>query len=550
MKIKLTIFLLLSCIQLLAGPQLKPAWVKNFQLKLSSSNFPSIKSDKLGNSYVITEYDTLIFDNQSQKAKNTQTSFSVIKFNPKGKLIWNFNLQDVAKQFNIKKWFLSSDGSIYMQGNFSGSLKIKGKNYDSLGYFYLMRITKNGQFAWLKTGLEFNQIYLYPTKNNGIGYGGTTFSTKNYKSNFGDTLVPNGFYKGICELDSTGIVKKRRLFKITPYSNPEFTVTSNGKGNAYAIVLVKTDTFYAGSKYFINKNGTKSSFYFVSLDKNLNPKWIKSWPHSTNLYQREFSNSDFRVDDNGSLIMATEYNDTITMDGKILLIDSSIINYTTCLSKLDSNGKLQWITQSKSLGGNDRIYPFDLVNGKLYSYFFNSYSLRSTMSMDTFNDRQTPAILTMKSDGKVDEVDTLFQPDQGRLPYSTNGKDWFIAPQLIKDLKIGNQTFQKRKGNYSDFLLIKMDSIGAVGIEQISNPKGVICLIYPNPSKAIFNVKFSNSFTGQIVVINSMGQVIMQKNNLNATSTELNLESQSSGLYHIILTEKLGQTAQYQILKK
>jgi hypothetical protein len=76
------------------------------------------------------------------------------------------------------------------------------------------------------------------------------------------------------------------------------------------------------------------------------------------------------------------------------------------------------------------------------------------------------------------------------------------------------------------------------------------CLIYPNPSKAIFNVKFSNSFTGQIVVINSMGQVIMQKNNLNATSTELNLESQSSGLYHIILTEKLGQTAQYQILKQ
>jgi hypothetical protein len=47
-----------------------------------------------------------------------------------------------------------------------------------------------------------------------------------------------------------------------------------------------------------------------------------------------------------------------------------------------------------------------------------------------------------------------------------------------------------------------------------------------------------------------MGQVIMQKNNLNATSTELNLESQSSGLYHIILTEKLGQTAQYQILKQ
>jgi len=532
--------------------KLSPAWVKTIYLKQTTNvNFytPSVKSDGKGNSYLLIDYDTFNCDNLKLKSKKNTASFILLKFNQTGKIEWNFNLQDASKILKTVDWEVANDGSVFLRGNHNGPLAINGQIYDSLGSGFLLRVNKNGQFSWLKTGAEFYQASLYRTKNNGIGYFSTIFSAKNYKSRFGDSIVENGLYKGICELDSSSSVTKRQLFRLSNSNSPYFIVSSNGKGNTYAVLLLKKDTVFAGKNILVNQKGTKSSFYFMYLDKDLNPKWIKTWPHVVKNYLRQFTNKDFIIDNVGNLIMATEYNDTITMDNKLLIVDSSQINSSSCLSEMDSNGIIKWVTQTKNASGLIQFYPINVNNSKLYTYIYNNNGKGNPINIDTFTNLPSPSIVTYNTaNGKVLFFDTIFSNDQNLISYSMSTNERFLVPKVSSLVKLGNKTYFPNPSY--NWLLIKMDSIGSVGMEEISNPKGVICLIYPNPSKAIFNVKFSNSFTGQIVVINSMGQVIMQKNNLNATSTELNLESQSSGLYHIILTEKLGQTAQYQILKK
>jgi len=550
MKIKLTIFLIIfSLNHLLASPKLIPAWVKKIHLIKSNHNPNCLNSDNFGNSYFLTEYDTLSFDKINLKSKKTQTSFAIFKFNSKGKLLWQFTLAEAAKYLNVRSWKLCQDGSVYIGGDYNGPITINAKSYDSLGYSYLLRINKYGQFSWLKTGAEFGQASIYLTENNGIGYCNTTFSVKNYKSKFGDTLVPLGFYKGICELDSNGNLKKRKLFHLSNFNSPNFTVTSNGRGKTYAILLLDKDTFYTTKKNLINQKGSKSSFYFMLLDKNLNPKWIKEWTHVSKYYNKVFGNNDFKVDDIGNMLMSTEYSDTITMDGKILIIDSSTNNNTTCLSKMDTLGNIKWIVQGNFSNGLDDYSLIDVIGNKLYTYYNNSSTSSKIMSIDTFNNRPNPAIITYNTlNGRVLAVDTAYQGQYIGIN-SLNGNERLLFTDVGVSFNINNISFTPNN-NYN-YVLVKLDTIGITNnIELNAKINYNTCLIYPNPSKALFNVKFCNSFTGQIVVINSMGQVIMQKNNLNATSTELNLEGQSSGLYHIILTEKLGQTAQYQILKQ
>jgi hypothetical protein len=62
-------------------------------------------------------------------------------------------------------------------------------------------------------------------------------------------------------------------------------------------------------------------------------------------------------------------------------------------------------------------------------------------------------------------------------------------------------------------------------------------LVYPNPTNTIINVK-SNSLIKNIKIINANGQVIVNKNNINANECKLSISNIPGGIYYLQILEK------------
>jgi hypothetical protein len=64
-----------------------------------------------------------------------------------------------------------------------------------------------------------------------------------------------------------------------------------------------------------------------------------------------------------------------------------------------------------------------------------------------------------------------------------------------------------------------------------------ICTIYPNPSLGIFNIEFQQEDISKfsIEVVNTMGYTVYEKQNIPAGTEQINISSQSKGMYFVIV---------------
>ena len=83
-----------------------------------------------------------------------------------------------------------------------------------------------------------------------------------------------------------------------------------------------------------------------------------------------------------------------------------------------------------------------------------------------------------------------------------------------------------------------------VGINEITRFNQNTFLVYPNPSSEKFSIRSLNDQPSSFILLNSMGQQIMQ-NTDELTEREINATNLPSGIYFLILKTN-GRTVQQQ----
>jgi hypothetical protein len=99
----------------------------------------------------------------------------------------------------------------------------------------------------------------------------------------------------------------------------------------------------------------------------------------------------------------------------------------------------------------------------------------------------------------------------------------------------------------TNFTAMTLDWTPALAVENFDTTPNVV--VYPNPSKGVFNIDFKNQVKN-IKVVNVMGQVVYSETidaDFAETTKKIDLSSFSSGVYMIDVTNDKG-TSTYKVL--
>jgi len=90
---------------------------------------------------------------------------------------------------------------------------------------------------------------------------------------------------------------------------------------------------------------------------------------------------------------------------------------------------------------------------------------------------------------------------------------------------------------------------GMVGINEVDNLKSISVSVYPNPSSDKILVEISNlTSTMHIQIMNMMGQVVIEKSDLNAIN-ELNISKLSKGVYFVTVADGKTKTTSKLVIE-
>jgi len=152
--------------------------------------------------------------------------------------------------------------------------------------------------------------------------------------------------------------------------------------------------------------------------------------------------------------------------------------------------------------------------------------------MDTIQVFQIPdPILNFPSDTIICKNDSLVFESTNAIKYFLNNQ--FYNKAIIKldgiyKLAIENQEGCRTEKN------ITLTTINCnTKIEKINKSDDI--LIYPNPTKGILNVEFNSPQTGEIIIYNSIGQILYSENIDNQIFKTINIASSSRGIVYFTI---------------
>ncbi|MBK6731682.1 MAG: T9SS type A sorting domain-containing protein [Bacteroidetes bacterium] len=99
-------------------------------------------------------------------------------------------------------------------------------------------------------------------------------------------------------------------------------------------------------------------------------------------------------------------------------------------------------------------------------------------------------------------------------------------------------------GNYRGGITLYGDESTVDAIEDLSSEQ---ILIYPNPTKNILFIAATNNITA--ITLISVSGTIIQKQNMNSSRVELNLENVTSGIYLLYIQLNNGNRQVHKIFK-
>lgn len=147
----------------------------------------------------------------------------------------------------------------------------------------------------------------------------------------------------------------------------------------------------------------------------------------------------------------------------------------------------------------------------------------------------------------------------GTFPvYDGKQNDWvkedidlsaYIGQNIKIRFRLDADFYTEKDGFYFDDVLIRKIGSTGVGInENIMAGDGL--LISPNPSAGMFNIYNQNENDLELVVYNTLGQVVLSKNKNNLLNSEIDLRNCADGVYFIKLRSVNGEVTKKLLIEK
>jgi hypothetical protein len=309
----------------------------------------------------------------------------IMKTSPTGDLVWAQKIGGSGNNDVALSIAIGANNDIYISGSFSGTVDFDNgpgvATLTSVNFGYLLRLTSNGNFVWVKqTGAPGKYIAL--DNNNNIYTTGNFTTVADFDpSSTTYTLdgTPSAIF--ICKLDSSGNFNWAKHFTVPDDS---ITITSqclaiDGAGNVYSTGNFESTVDFdpgAGTATLTPEN---YDGYFLKLDVNGNFVWVKHLEQFDTAipYGDGYTvGNSITLDPSDNIYLTGMFSGVVDFDPGIGVdtlnsgIWVSALHYyyaSMFLAKYDSDGNYIW---AKSILGNYDVTGSDIAlnaDGEIYT---------------------------------------------------------------------------------------------------------------------------------------------------------------------------------------
>ncbi len=361
---------------------------------------------------------------------------------------------------------------------------------------YLLKVDQNGDTIWTKTygGNLDDQAYdVIQTSDNGfIVIGGTMSYTSGFSSVYAIKTNANG--------DSlwTKTYEKK-----------------NANAGSSVIQLTDGGFFIVGQTLLPRQNNT-SDCYFIRTDISGDTIWTKTYGGSN------YDGAFLAIETSAGNIIVSGTTKSFGAGGNDIF-----------LSMFNSSGNEIWM---KTYGGVNDDYGGMFAPTNDNGYIITGY----TKSFGAGNQD----VYLIKTDNNGD---TLWTRTFGKT-----GDEWggCVKQTMDNGYIISGNT--NSFGNAYDVYLIKTNSTGAVGFQQIIR-QNAVCSVFPNPNNGAFTIKLDKVYSNVSINVHDInGRIVYSKKGLfdQLNIGRIELPDVSDGLYFLHLSNKNMNALKKIIIKK
>jgi hypothetical protein len=489
--------------------------------------------DNSGNLYVSGKYELngANFSGTTVTCQNNHDAF-LAKYDPAGNLSWIQTAGGTLGDYSHAMCVDNINSAVYTTGEIEGysnpiffsnssvSLTCIGDNN-----IFLAKYDFSGNLIWATSaGYYYSDKGLgVTTDNSGNVYicGFFTDTTK-----FNGTVIPGYGGKDIyvAKYDANGNFQWMRKAG-GPGRDEAKAVKCDAAGNVYICGM------YSNSATFESQTFTCTPNYFEAFlakyDPNGNLQWVRK------------GGGDFddvawgmTIDNQNRIYITGEFIGYGVFGSFAVTSAGAADVFVGCY---DGNGTEQWLTRG---GGTlvDRARGMGTDGTNLFitgqygaTAIFGGNSVTAADSSDIFitaMDNSGTFLWTSAVGGIADSLETLGYESGNSICAETSG-NVYAAGSLLNGGSFGpwNVTGYKR----TDAFITKLNATPAGLKEEIKNT-GVA--IYPNPATGIFRFETSSLLPVEVVIYNSLGQVI-EHAHYKTTRAEINLTSYPDGIYFV-----------------
>lgn len=565
------LFLLLSCCgSTLFGQSLQPAWayaitglqqglVYDFAMTIDSADSVIVAGAFEGKLEFDPGPDTFFLSSQW-----IQDVF-IQKVDSDGNLLWAKSLGDslpFSSWENISSVSTASDGSIYLTGDFNGTLDFDPGpgifEMTSIGNddLFVLKLSANGDFAWAKSlgtpQRDDGQQVEVGTKGNVFVYG--EFSGTIDFDPGPDTVAitastrDNAF---ILKLDANGdFLWVKTLGERTGVVVPYAAATDSAESFYLTGFFAGTADFDPGPDTVTlvsmpARRGNSGDIFILKLDADGNFEWASGLGSP-----QEEKGDDIEIDPFGNILVGGSFSDTVDFDpgpGVENMVASSTVN--DFILKLENNGDFVWVRSlegllSKAYIATDSagaVYVSDILRGTLdMDPGAGTFDLTPMGSIDVF-------MLKLGQDGTFDWAQSLGGTG-GTFPLALEvGKrgDIFSMGEffstIIFDPILGINDLTSVAN--PDLFVVKFAD-RMLGLEDAQLPPQ---MIYPNPCRDMVNIDLSDLRGASVSVYSYDGKLVHQQENILTSSYQFELKG-APGLY-IVEIQAGGKASRQKLIK-
>jgi hypothetical protein len=547
--------------------------------------FESMTSDRKGNCYItgLFQNDTIHFGTYTV-LNSTYTNYPyssdgdafLVKYAPDGTVLWAKQTfeKNVNPLANDAPESVCTDDAenVYLAGNFIDTLFI-GSNMlitRNVGYnpqsMYLAKYDSNGNVLWTKQAIcmsdssIINADHISSDGNGNIYVAGEFWDSVR----LGTILLvapPLLFRTFLAKYDSSGNVKwAKSSTGNTLYGAVSFYDATDREGNTFITGNFEDTVIFGSVKLSAIASQAYRNCFIAKYDSAGNVLWAKN----PSIPSPESGCVGFALttDLNGNVYLGGDFIDTLVFDQDTIIgpINSSVSFF---LVKYSLNGNVIWTKCAKILDANSwNIWGLSTDNAN-HVYFSANGGAHyckvvfggDTLSMyDTAKNDQASVIFKLDSNGKV--LCSSIIPigtangNFNDIVSDTSGKYVYVSGTASSVAIFGNDTIDPfaypvnpiQRGNYFPFVARWNACDTDLSATVIPNKNSIShLLLYPNPNTGIFTIALQNvNNPAQVEIYNVLGEEVCQVK-LNSCSTQINLGSQSEGIYFYRASTETGE---------